>query len=135
MKYLCLISYEEQTLDALSTRELDALIDEAFAYDEVLRKSGHYLVSEALQPVRTATTVRIRNGQVSVTNGPYAETREQCGGLFPIETPQPERRHPGRLDDPVGTHGQPRGASDVQPRGAVIAGGCIVRSHRCVRHA
>jgi hypothetical protein len=51
MKYLCLIYYEEQKLDALSTRELDALMDLALAYDEVLRKSGHYLVSGALQPV------------------------------------------------------------------------------------
>ncbi len=59
MKYLCLISYEEQKLDALSTRKLDALIDEAFAWG--LRKSGHYLVSDALQPVRMATTVRVRH--------------------------------------------------------------------------
>ncbi len=85
MKYLCLISYEEQTLDALSTRELDALIDEAFAYDEVLRKSGHDLVSDALQPVRTATTVRIRNGKVSVTDGPFAETKEPLGGFILID--------------------------------------------------
>jgi hypothetical protein len=85
MKFLCLIYYEEQTLDALSTRELDALIDEALAYDEVLRQSGHYLVSEALQPVRTATTVRIRNGKVSVTDGPFAETKEQLGGFILIE--------------------------------------------------
>jgi hypothetical protein len=79
MKCLRLISYEEQTLAALSMRKMDAFIAEAFAYDEVLRKSGHYLVSEALQPVRTATTVRVRNGQVSVTAGPFAETREQLG--------------------------------------------------------
>jgi hypothetical protein len=85
MKFLCLIYYEEQTLDALSTRELDALIDEALAYDEVLRQSGHYLVSEALQPVRTATTVWIRNGKVSVTDGPFAETKEQLGGFILIE--------------------------------------------------
>jgi hypothetical protein len=58
MKYLCLIYHEEQKLDALPKRELDALIDEALAYEEVLRKSGHYLVSDALQPVQTATTVR-----------------------------------------------------------------------------
>ncbi len=72
MKYLCLIYYEEQKLNALSKGELDALIDEALAYDEVLRKSGHYLVSNALQSVQTATTVRVRNGRVSVTDGPFA---------------------------------------------------------------
>jgi hypothetical protein len=85
MKYLCLISFEEQTLNALSTRELDALIDEALAYDEVLRKSGHYLVSDALQSVQTATTLRVRNGQVSITDGPFAETKEPLGGFILID--------------------------------------------------
>ncbi len=85
MKYLCLIYYEEQKLNALSTRELDALIDEALAYDEVLRKSGHYLVSDALQSVQTATTLRVRNGKVSLTDGPFAETKEQLGGFILID--------------------------------------------------
>jgi hypothetical protein len=85
MKYLCLIYFEEQKLNALSKSELDALIDEAFAYDEVLRKSGHYLVSDALQPVQTARTVRIRNGKVSITDGPFAETKEQLGGFILID--------------------------------------------------
>ena len=85
MKYLCLIYIEEKKLDALSKRELDALIDEALAYDEVLRKSGHYLVSDALQSVQTATTVRVRNGKVSVTDGPFAETKEQLGGFILID--------------------------------------------------
>jgi hypothetical protein len=85
MKYLCLIYFEEQKLNALSKRELDALIDEALAYDEVLRKSGHYLVSDALQSVQTATTLRIRNGKVSVTDGPFAETKEQLGGFILID--------------------------------------------------
>jgi hypothetical protein len=85
MKYLCLIYFEEQKLNALSTHELDALIDEAFASDEVLRKSGHYLVSDALQPGQTATTVRVRNGKVSATDGPFAETKEQLGGFILID--------------------------------------------------
>jgi hypothetical protein len=85
MKYLCLIYFDEQTLDALSKTELDALIDEALAYDEVLRKSGHYLASDALQPVQTATTVRIRQGKVSITDGPFAETKEQLGGFILID--------------------------------------------------
>ena len=85
MKYLCLIYIEEKKLDALSKRELDALIDEALAYDEVLRKSGHSLVAEALQPVQTATTVRIRNSKVSITDGPFAETKEQLGGFILID--------------------------------------------------
>jgi hypothetical protein len=85
MKYLCLIYFEEKKLDALSKTELDALIDEALAYDEVLRKSGHYLVSDALQSVQTATTVRVQNGKVSITDGPFAETKEQLGGFILID--------------------------------------------------
>ncbi|MCI0410146.1 MAG: YciI family protein [Acidobacteria bacterium] len=85
MKYLCQVYLEERKLDALSKSELDALIDESLAYDEVLRKSGHYLVSEALQPVETATTVRIRNGKLSITDGPFAETKEQLGGFILIK--------------------------------------------------
>jgi hypothetical protein len=76
MRYLCLVYLEE--------KRLDALIDESLAYDEVLRKSGHYLVSEALQPIETATTVRIRNGKLSITDGPFAETKEQLGGFILI---------------------------------------------------
>ncbi len=84
MKYLCLVYMEEKKLDALSESELDALIGESLAYDEVLRKSGHYLASDALQPVQTAATVRVRNGKLSVTDGPFAETKEQLGGFFLI---------------------------------------------------
>lgn len=85
MKYLCLVYIEEKKLDAMSESELDGLIGESLAYDEALRKSGHYLVSEALQPVQTATTVRVRNGKLSVTDGPFAETKEQLGGFFLID--------------------------------------------------
>jgi hypothetical protein len=85
MKYLCLVYVEEKTLDALSKPELDALIAEALAYDEELRRSGHYVVSNALQRVDTATTLRSRNGKVSITDGPFAETKEQLGGFILIE--------------------------------------------------
>lgn len=85
MKYLCLIYYDEATLNALSKQELDGLIDEALAYDEVLRKSGHYLTSDALQSVQTARTVRVHDGKVSLTDGPFAETKEQLGGFILID--------------------------------------------------
>src|SRR5262245_22861286 len=85
MRYLCLVYYDEKKLDALSKEEYDALVDEVLAYREVLRKSGHYIVSDGLQPVQTATTVRIRNGRVSTTDGPFAETKEQLGGFMLIE--------------------------------------------------
>ncbi len=84
MKYLCLVYIEEKRLDALSKSELNALIDESLAYDEVLRKSGHYVASDALQPVQAATTLRIRKGKVSTTDGPFAETKEQLGGFILI---------------------------------------------------
>ena len=85
MKYLCLVYLEEKKLYALSKSESEALIEESLAFDDALRKSGHYVVSDALQPVHTATTVRVQNGKVSVTDGPFAETKEQLGGFVLIE--------------------------------------------------
>ncbi len=85
MKYLCLVYIEEKKLHAMSESELDGLIDESLAYDEVLRRSGHYLASDALQPVQTAMTVRIQNGKLSITDGPFAETKEQLGGFILID--------------------------------------------------
>ena len=85
MKYLCLIYDEEQKLDAMSKSESDAFMGEYFAFTEGIRESGQYVAGEALQPVQTATTVRIRNGRVSTTDGPFAETKEQLGGFYLIE--------------------------------------------------
>jgi len=79
MKYLRLVYNEEKKLGAMSKIGLDAFVDEHLAYDEVLRKSGHFIVAEALQPVQAATTVRVRNGKVSTTDGPFAERKEQLG--------------------------------------------------------
>ena len=85
MKYLCLVYHEEATVDALPAEEYAALMSDVFDYREELRRSGHDLASSPLQPVRTATTVRVRNGSVSITDGPFAETREQLGGFYLIE--------------------------------------------------
>ncbi len=85
MKYLCLVYVEEKKLDALSKSEFDALVAEALACDDVLRKSGHYIAAESLQSVQAATTVRTRNGKLSMTDGPFAETKEQLGGFVLIE--------------------------------------------------
>jgi hypothetical protein len=85
MKYLCLVYVEENTLNTLSKSQFDGLVGESLAYDEELRKSGHYIASDALQPVQTATTVRMRNGRLSMTDGPFAETKEQLGGFILIE--------------------------------------------------
>ena len=85
MKYLCLIYDEEKKLSSMPKSEGDAMMGEYFAFTEGIKKTGHYLGGNALQPVRTATTVRVRNGKVSTTDGPFAETTEQLGGYYLIE--------------------------------------------------
>jgi hypothetical protein len=85
MKYLCLIYDDEKTSQSMSKSEGEALMGEYFGFTEGIQKSGHYLGGNALQPVRTATTVRVRNGKVSTTDGPFAETKEQLGGYYLIE--------------------------------------------------
>jgi len=85
MKYLCLAYEEEGTLNALTADEWDALRRETLAYVETLRESGHLVITRALQSGRTAATVRVRRGRLSVTEGPFAETKEMVGGFFLIE--------------------------------------------------
>ncbi len=85
MKYLCLAYEEERMLNALSQSEWDVLRKETLAYVEELRRRGHLLAAEALQSVRTSTTVRVRNGKLSITDGPFAETKETLGGFFLID--------------------------------------------------
>ena len=85
MKFVFLIYHEEKTLDALPAKEMQTLVDGALDYDEEIRRSGHYIVSNALQRARTARTVRVRGGKVSTTDGPFVETKEQLGGFFLVE--------------------------------------------------
>ncbi len=85
MKYLCLAYEEEEKLSRLSPSEWETLRGETLAYVEILRKTGHLISTHALQSVRTAATVRVRDGGPSVIDGPYAETKEQLGGFFLIE--------------------------------------------------
>ncbi len=85
MKYLCLIYDDEKIMGAMPTDETNALYGAYHAFTESIRQSGHYLGGEALQPVTTATTVRVRNGKLSTTDGPFAETKEQLGGFYLIE--------------------------------------------------
>ena len=87
MRYLCLIYNDEKQLNARSKSEAEAFTGEYFAFTEAIRQSGHYLGGEALQPVRTATTVRVRNGKLATTDGPFAETKEQLGGFWVIRAP------------------------------------------------
>ena len=85
MKYLCLIYDAESTWAGMPKSESDAMMGEYVAFTEGIRESGQYVAGEALQPVSTATTVRVRNGQLSTTDGPFAETKEQLGGFYLVE--------------------------------------------------
>lgn len=78
MKYLCLVYGDETKVHTVPDRE-------CLDYDEALRESGRCLASEALESVRTAATVRVRDGKLSVTDGPFAETKEQLAGFYLIE--------------------------------------------------
>jgi hypothetical protein len=85
MKYLALVYYDERIINAMTQREWKSLVGECLACGEGLRGSGHMQGGEALQPVDTATTVRVRNGKVSTTDGPFAETKEQLAGFYLLE--------------------------------------------------
>ena len=85
MKFLCLVYFEPETLVALSPAEKATLNRDSLAYNDELSGKSHYLTAEALQPVQTARTVRVRRGEASVTDGPFAESKEVVGGFILIE--------------------------------------------------
>ena len=85
MKYLCLVYADEAVLDAMSQGDRDTLVDESLANDEELREAGHLILAQALEHVEAATTVRVRDGRLSATDGLFAETNEQLGGVVAIE--------------------------------------------------
>jgi len=85
MKYICFSYLGQVNWATMSETQKKASMDEFFAYDEMLRKNGHIVGGEGLQSARTAATLRFQNGKVSVTDGPYAETKEQLAGFFILE--------------------------------------------------
>jgi hypothetical protein len=85
MKYICLGYSDENHWETMSESERNAIIDECLTYDDVLRKNGQWAGGEALESPREATTIRLQNGQVSITDGPYTETKEQLGGILILE--------------------------------------------------
>ena len=117
MKYLCLGYLDEEHWESMSESERNTLMDECFAYDDVLRQGGHFVGGEALQSARNATTLRFRNGKVAVTDGPYAETKEQLGGILILEAAdlnhaiQLMSKHPGVKVGPF----EIRPAEDLTP--------------------
>ena len=101
MKYLCLGYIDETLWDDLPESEGNAIMDRCFAYQEELTQRGHFEGGELLQAPRNAATLRFRDGAVTVTDGPFAETKEQIGGIFFLEARdlneaiQLVSRHPG----------------------------------------
>jgi hypothetical protein len=101
VKYICLGYMDPKKWETMSERERNAMMDECFVYDDVLRKKGHFVGGEALQSAENATTLRWKNGKVSITDGPYAETKEQLGGILVLEAKdlnhaiQLMSKHPG----------------------------------------
>ena len=85
VKYLCLIYRDEATVESMPERESAALQSDMLSYRDQIQQSGHLVLASALQPVQTATTIRVRNDHMSITDGPFAETREQLGGFYLIE--------------------------------------------------
>jgi hypothetical protein len=118
MKYICLGYMDEKKLEVMSESGWNAFIDACFAYDEELGKKGHIVGGEALQSARNAATLRWRNGRVSITDGPFTETKEQLGGIMVLEAKdlnhaiQLISKHPSI---PVG------GCWEIRPAGDIMA--------------
>ena len=85
MKYLLLIYENEASFSGMSEAEQGKIYQEYMDYTKRIRKNGNYIAGEALEPVGTATTVRMKNGKTLTTDGPFAETREQLGGFYMVE--------------------------------------------------
>src|SRR5579863_7269007 len=85
MKYICLGYIEPNKFESMSEAERNTMLDECFTYDDELRRKGHFAGGEGLQGPQTAATLRWKDGKVSITDGPYAETKEQIGGILILE--------------------------------------------------
>jgi hypothetical protein len=85
MKYICFGYYDKAKFDGLPEGERNAMFDSCFEYDDHLRANGYWAGGEALQPAETALTLYWKNGKVAATDGPYAETKEQLGGILVLE--------------------------------------------------
>src|SRR5215813_800891 len=85
MKFICMGYIEPNKFESLSESDRNAVLDECFTYDDVLRRNGHFAGGEALQSSQTARTLRWKNGKVAVIDGPYAETKEVIGGILVLE--------------------------------------------------
>jgi hypothetical protein len=111
VKYLCLAYYDEQAFEALPKPELDAIVSQCPRYDADLRASGHLVLQASLGASRASVSVRPRQGRPVVTDGPFAETKEQLGGFYMIDVPN--------LDDAIEAAarcpGATRGTIEIRP--------------------
>lgn len=124
MKYLCFGYYDKGKFDGMTESERNAMFDTCFEYDDHLRASGHWAGGEALQGPETALTLYWKNGKVATTDGPYAETKEQLGGILVLEArirsssrlgqwAASQRRTWGR--EPFGRRSSPAGTCSPTP--------------------
>lgn len=101
MKFVCLGYMESGKFESMSEAERNAFVDGCFAYDDELKKNGHFAGGEGLMPASMARTLRYQNGKVVTTDGPYAETKEQLGGILILEARDLDQavelmsKHPG----------------------------------------
>src|SRR6185436_1196117 len=106
MKFVCFGYYDETKWEGLSESQRNAMMDECLAYDDVLRRDGHFVSGEGLDVARNATTLRWKSGKVLVTDGPYAETKEVVGGILILEARDLDHavelmsKHPGVKSGP-----------------------------------
>src|SRR5687768_11065909 len=115
MRYLCLIYDEEKMWATMSENEANAIMGEYFAFTDGVKKSGHYVAGEALQPTSTATSIRVRQGKTTTTDGPFAETKEQLGGYYLIDAADLDAALKWAAKCPGARHG----CVEVRPLGIV----------------
>ncbi len=119
MKYLCLVYVEPQVIPSLSNTEKATLDRDSIAYDQELTRTGHYIVSDALEPTTTARTVRVRRGKAITTDGPFAETKEVLGGFILINAANMDEAVTLAEKIPMAKHG----TIEVRPTMTITANG------------
>src|SRR5690349_16113776 len=105
MKFICLGYYDKDKFDGLPEAERNAMFDTCFEYDDRLRANGHWVGGEALQPPQTAKTLSWKKGKVAITDGPFAETKEQLGGILILEARDMEEAVRLMAEHPAQTFG------------------------------